>query len=378
MQKILENNDKINEKIDEILKISKNATFIKNGENIDISEPYKSILNIEIQRLFAIYKYEFSTIVSDKKEERLKEVVLKTNNKNIVDAFGYKEAVEISSGANEGFESIKSQIRYKIVDGNKIRFSRYGSNDKNIDTKDLILYDESEKVENNLSHRDLLTYYYLKGFSDIDFYLGVIPHEAMHAFGFGGGQFEGVTEGLTREVSKKYNVKCYPIGHPKETSLIQKIEKVIGRESLVSLSNKEEQDEKVEEISSRIDNIIKLPEKNIFLKMIEVENKFFHKFKSGEITGEEKDNMLESIDSYANLLNTMLQEYIKENPGKTYELGQSENILTSKEQDKKDRYYNELLELQAKEIEYLKYALDLEKKKEDIKNQREELNQKDL
>ena len=67
------------------------------------------------------------------------------------------------------------------------------------------------------------------GLTELDYCLDVLPHEIMHLIGCKGGVFgEGITELRTRQICKKYGIRCAPILHSKETKLMRKLEKYVG------------------------------------------------------------------------------------------------------------------------------------------------------
>ena len=58
--------------------------------------------------------------------------------------------------------------------------------------------------------------------------MDLLPHQIMHLIGCKGGVLgEGITELRTRQVCKKYNIRCAPILHSKETKIIRLLEDFI-------------------------------------------------------------------------------------------------------------------------------------------------------
>lgn len=88
-------------------------------------------------------------------------------------------------------------------------------------------------VDNTLDYWDYVNHFILIGGNELDFYLDLLPHEAMHLIGVTGGVIgEGVAEKLTRELCLKHNIRCAPICHSKEVKLVSLMEKLVGRDIL--------------------------------------------------------------------------------------------------------------------------------------------------
>ena len=89
-------------------------------------------------------------------------------------------------------------------------------------------------LENDFDYIDYIEHLTLVGGDTLDFYLDVLPHEAMHLIGISGGIIgEGVTEKLTRELCLKHNIRCAPILHSKEVKLINMMENLVGKNLLI-------------------------------------------------------------------------------------------------------------------------------------------------
>jgi len=91
------------------------------------------------------------------------------------------------------------------------------------------LVSEQEFIENDKDYLDYMQYIVDNGLTELDYSLDVLAHEVMHLVGCGGGVLgEGVTELRTRQICKKYGIRCAPIMHSKETKLVRMLEKHIG------------------------------------------------------------------------------------------------------------------------------------------------------
>ena len=96
-----------------------------------------------------------------------------------------------------------------------------------------ILVTRENFVDNTLDYWDYVNHFILIGGNELDFYLDLLPHEAMHLIGISGGVIgEGVTEKRTREICLKHNIRSAPISHGKEVKLVSLMEKLVGKEIL--------------------------------------------------------------------------------------------------------------------------------------------------
>ena len=81
-----------------------------------------------------------------------------------------------------------------------------------------------------IDYVEYMQYLIDNGLKEIDYCLDVLPHEVMHLIGCGNGVIgEGVTELRTRQTCLKYGIRCAPIMHSKETLLVKKLEKHLGK-----------------------------------------------------------------------------------------------------------------------------------------------------
>ena len=88
---------------------------------------------------------------------------------------------------------------------------------------------QKDFVDNSKDYLDYMQYIIDNGLKEIDYCLDVLPHEIMHLIGSGGGVIgEGVTELRTRQICKKYGIRCAPIMHTKETKFVRMLEKFVG------------------------------------------------------------------------------------------------------------------------------------------------------
>lgn len=231
-------------------------------ENRNLTNISKTLLTIYMKNCLNIYKFEFPNMVDKEKNERLDRATVTETTE--FDCYGLPSGVQVSNTAQKVFDIISSdtpelfdhpfvpvmgQLGYQIID-NKIRFVH--GKDNGIPTRGLAenatldgnsnhtrLFDkETEQIENSLNYNDFWAYLAAKGkgYSDLSWFIDLMPHEAMHVFGSrGDGLFEGATENLSREMASKYDLRLTPTSHANETILWQKLEKILGREFLTEV-----------------------------------------------------------------------------------------------------------------------------------------------
>lgn len=250
-------------------------------------------------------------------------------------------------------------------ENNVVKYNENGEEIKPLET-DLVgtykphILNESELLENNLTLNDYFTYCSLNDAIDIDFFLDLLPHEAMHTFGFKGGIFEGITESFTRQIAQKYNLRFIPLAHPDETSLFQKVEKIIGRKNLSScLYNPDKKGENIELLSDLVDDKTcdDSKSKDVFKQFSDSDENLFDAYKNKKSKNE--------IDKLANKrleceekLNDVLGKYISTYPNNLYTLGQALNISTYDESKYALLHKKEVVAIQEDEIEKLEAIIN--------------------
>ena len=96
-----------------------------------------------------------------------------------------------------------------------------------------LLVTKERFVDNSLDYWDYVNHFILIGGNELDFYLDLLPHEAMHLIGITGGVIgEGVAEKRMRELTTKYNIRSAPICHTKEVKLVSLMEKLVDKDIL--------------------------------------------------------------------------------------------------------------------------------------------------
>ena len=394
IQQVRDNNSTIYALISNFISSSNTEGFILEPDgNIKISDPYKKIIALEIEKIQRIYQTEFPRI-NYKANPNINILAYIGNNCDA--CFGYKEnAIKYSYGIKKTFEELRhgkyngKKLGYTIDNKGRILYKENGNNQKlkcNLFEQDesvpYLLKDE-EAIENDYGIETEQLYFYLNESKYENYFFSVMPHELGHAFGFGTGLFEGLTEEISREISKKYNLINLPFARQDFVKFIQSIEKIIGRDNLVENANLNNNSvENTDEISKLIGDkanpelsrsfcelMYLLNSQNNLLEEIK-KDKFddilLKKVENGELnineakrlsqvhfeeTGYNKkisdsNRVLNQCFSKASL---MLDEYIKNNPDKVYELGSSE--YTS------NLDYSHIIEAQENEISVLKDLL---------------------
>lgn len=374
VNKIRDNNSQINVLISNIIeKMSENGiNAIAYNENNEpyINQPAKKILEMQMKNCFAIYSAEFIYLMSSNKEKLLEQTEITACDEEGADAYGFLGEISFSAGTSAFFSNLSiGDIKYQIDNNGKIIYGTDGEDLKKIDVN-LIgkkgkphLLEESEIVENSLSMYDYLYYAVMKDMKDLDFFLDVLPHEAMHVFGFNGGIFEGVTENFTRQIAQKYNIRSTCVAHSDETRLIQKVEKVIGRRKLATQAFDEEKEKKIDttSISEALDEVLysDKEEGKLFEKYCQFENEFFNTIKQDDYDLELSESLYKNMQNAKEALESELDKYIIENPEKLYLLGDDNTELSSEERAYQNIQFEKVISIQKEEIETLTQILQV-------------------
>jgi hypothetical protein len=262
---IRKNNKDINGRIANIVKRyreikrekkEKETVFDEDGI---LDEDIKSILTFEMKKCVSIYLAEFPKFECKDLDELSIEVENREEKKNQAECRGGPNGIKVYPGIQPFIDGIlkKAGIEATIVNGKvcATKVISFKDGDKGVVPEienGKIKYAEGIKAPNFVSDqmvdspRDQLDYLaelLIEGKIDIDWMLDVLPHEAMHVFIPGEGVLvEGTTERLTRECADKYGLRLTPTSHQRETQIVAKLEKIIGRDNLayaMSLNNKD-------------------------------------------------------------------------------------------------------------------------------------------
>lgn len=395
LAEIRDNNIKINKTIqlivDEIKKSGQTA-FNQNGE---LHPDVRSIFEMEMKKFVLIYRSEFTNF-----ECKEKLVVEAIEDKNEMDARGGADGIKVYSGMQRMLNGLlkKAGIEYTEVDDKVCATEVYkltGGKDIEFVYKDG-KHEYAEGIEPPQSvsekmidsNRDMLDYFaelLAHNKIDIEWMLDCLAHEAMHIFVPGKGVLvEGTTERLTRECADKYGLRHSPTAHQRETLVVSKLERIIGREKLaeiMSLSNDQKErrkptgskvDEKTEKEmkeavdNERLDKMKKaLEEKfdkatidNLLNGFEEEYNRYMNtgKFEFAKYRTEYFSKQIEILDSY-------IENHEKDNPPTLYTYEKEDEEKTPDDEKLKS-----ILELQGEELSELENILNKLQQKENQKS----------
>lgn len=197
-------------------------------------------LTEQLSKILPIYIAEFGSFMSQEKIDFLQD---DKNISNIIE-FSAKSTGAWCSGNSILFSPDIGTLIKEILMTN----SRYGI------MPELELISHDKFIDNEKDYLDYIKYFMLKGGTELDYYLDVLPHEAMHLIGIGGGVLpEGITERRTRETCLKYGIRCAPILHSKENKLVGLMEKIVGRDILTRMGF-DNSESKYDELKKELDN----------------------------------------------------------------------------------------------------------------------------
>ena len=178
------------------------------------------IVEKELVRILSIFLDEFIEYVPVEKRRYFVELMkIKKTNQLI----GFDSGMGAWCKDNKIYFAVKNNEVFKKL----AQSSDYGKR------KDIKLVAEHNFINNDKDYIDYMEYFIGNGMKEIDYCLDVLPHEVMHLIGSSGGILgEGITELRSRQVCKKYGIRCAPIMHSKETKLAIKLEKYVGEIAL--------------------------------------------------------------------------------------------------------------------------------------------------
>lgn len=392
LDEIRQNNLNINALIQEIINSSSEEAFKTNENgNHEITDTYRKVIELEIEKIFRTYHLEFPNL-SYEKNRKLNICVY---NGSHIDGCYNNNSLKYSYGIKTGFEKLKQgkidgeSIGYNINKDGKVTYDKDGLTKKistNLVSKDdgkPFMITQDELIENDLNNMSNLLYYYLNDSKYEDELFNIMPHELTHAFGFGSGLFEGLTESLSREVSAKYGLRNFPCARKELVVFMQKIERTIGRDKLVENSHIfNGNEERTDIISDLIDDKLQVDEKNLFKNLCDtfkeneiynnnLEKELLQKLKAGNITIEQCQTIFEKDENikkykelegnYFNKLDTSLDEYINKNPNSLYPLGTTN--IKGKSSD-----FEDVISFQENEINSLNEIIEEIKERNTLSN----------
>lgn len=167
----------------------------------------------EMRKIIPIYLEELVDYVHVEKRRYLKDEI------NLRTIIRFDNGLGVWCEENNIYFAIQNSGIFK-------RMSRDENYGQKIGTK---LIDEEEFIENDKDYIDYMDYACANGLKEVDFCLDLLPHAVMHLVGSSEGILgEGITELRTRQICKKYGIRCAPVWHSKETKLVMMLEKYVG------------------------------------------------------------------------------------------------------------------------------------------------------
>ena len=385
-------NQVINSLILEIINTnSEEAFFVNENGDYEITDTYKQMIELEMQKILKIYHLEFPNLPY----ETNRKLDVRIYKRNHIDGMFGDNALQFSSGIKSEFEKLRSgnlygeNIGYDIHDDGQITYNPNGQTKKLItnliDKGDGTPYilKQGEEIEHDFTDETGDLYYYINDCKYETYLFSIMPHEMAHAFGFTGGVFEGLTETVSREVSNKYGLMNFPFARKNLVKLIQKVERIIGRDKLVEHAHKfGDTKERTDTISELIDEKICPRKPDTFKKYFDIytegkeyfdnlEDSLLKQLNSGLLTETEafeiydndpyrpmyKKAQAKCSSDFDNEINT----YIKNNPNALFQLGET-NIEGT------DKDFEDVISFQQSEINSLNRILERIKRQNLNKN----------
>lgn len=354
IEKIKSNNEKINKVIATIIQKYKDIKATGFNEKDELDETVKKIVEIEMKKNVLIYLYEFPQFEKINLDDLKVDVETREDKKNKADARGSSDGVKLYPGMQKFIDGdlLEKGIESQEINGIVFATKVFGTGDGiKVPEPDQVTH---KKVESQRDYADYFAEILRYGKIDIDWILDVLPHESMHIFIEGKGTLvEGTTERLARECADKYGLRLTPSSHTKETEVISKIEKIIGRENLaqaMSLTNAEKQARKInkkEVDKTRLERMEELIDAKLGKGTFQVLQDNFEKEYARAMTEEGKKDLIASRSYYSQEL-TILEKWINNN---------SIQISKPKELQRDESQLDQIMEYQEREWQILKEIL---------------------
>lgn len=186
-------------------------------------------LEAALEHILRIYLKEFSRYMSAERIEYL------SDEKNIKDIIKFSE---------NGIGAWCSGFNIMFGSNTNVLIEKYLKSNQNYATNpNAKLVSMDNFIDNEIDYLDYIKYFIVKGGNEFDYFLDMLPHEAMHLIGVGGGVIrEGVCERNAREMCLKYGIRSAPILHSKENKLVGLLGKLIDNDLImkVGFSSKQE------------------------------------------------------------------------------------------------------------------------------------------
>ncbi len=353
IEKIKSNNENINKVIATIIQKYKDIRATGFNEKDELDENVRKIVEIEMKKFVLIYLYEFPQFEKVNLDDLEVDVETREDKKNQADARGSSDGVKLYPGMQKFIDGVlpKTGIESQEIDGIVFATKVFGTDNGIKVPKPGQVSDK--KVDSQRDYADYFAEILRNGKIDIDWILDVLPHESMHIFIEGQGTLvEGTTERLARECADKYGLRLTPTSHTKETEVISKIEKIIGRENLaqaMSLTNAEKQARQInkkEVDKTRLERMEELIDAKLGKGTFQILQSNFEKEYARAMTEGKKDPI--ASRSYYSKELTILENWVNNN---------SIQISKPNELQKDESQLDQIIEYQEREWQILKEIL---------------------
>ena len=233
LSEVIKNNEEINKMLIRIMqkRREEGKSFqVSTKDGPDFDKQTRVILENEFKRCILTYEAEFYPYKVPNKEQ---EVFIENKEKKFPDCHGGFDGISVTpnmqAGISKVFEMLEN-FNYLIREENIEAIKNAMNENENSDYK---------YVGSTADQLDFFGYLKSINGTDLDWFMSVLAHEAMHAFGVSSGNVvmkEGATEEFTREICEKYHIMLSPISHTQEAEFVRKLEMVVGKDVIKEAS----------------------------------------------------------------------------------------------------------------------------------------------
>lgn len=232
LSEIIKNNEEINRMLIRIMqkRREEGKSFqISTEEGFAFDEEAKTILENEFKRCIRTYEAEFALYKAPAEQK----VFIEDEEKKFPDCHGGEDGISVTPNMQYGIQFVFDMLnnfKHLIKEENVEKIKNAMNENQKSDYK---------FVGSTADQLDFFGYLNSINGTDLDWFMSVLPHEAMHAFGVASGNVvmkEGATEEFTREMCEKYHIMFSPISHTQEAEFVRKLEMVVGRDKIKEAS----------------------------------------------------------------------------------------------------------------------------------------------
>ena len=183
---------------------------------MEIEQIHKRLTTLLKKYITAIV-FDYGKYIPKEKLETLQTIdcnkVIKIYDTNTINGLCGKGNIHLPSNVNKIFQILRELPEYGTINNHKI-------------------FNDNTLINNDNTFGDYVTHLILSGATIEDYYEDLLLHETVHLCGSDGEYAfnEGLTEFLTRKISKKHGFRTNGCGYSKEVKIVIELQNIFGEE----------------------------------------------------------------------------------------------------------------------------------------------------